>query len=262
LQIPVIQIKLRITTERFTVPDKPKEQDPFKPTEPNIPGVTGNPARNKPSPEPPRPTAPHFQNSVPAPDKSLAKKLLAIAVIVIFVGSVALFSWKRSHAPELLPAAPAAAAAPIVDLPPVVAQPSPNVPEAPGPVATTAELATIWSSKRFVFRATQASENIPAIVVHLPSGVYWGISLREPYGTCQLDYVTDLAKLEREYGFHADHPMVADSCRRVLFDLARFGTGPNGEVRGAIVSGRGVRPPIAIEVKVRGKQVVAIQLEH
>jgi hypothetical protein len=262
LQIPAIQIKLRITTERFTVPEKLKEQDPFKPAEPNIPGVTGNPARNKPAPEPPQPSAPQFRNSAPAPDKSPSKKALAIAAIVIFVGSVALFSWKRSNAPEHTPVAPAAAAAPAVDLPPVVAQPSPNVPEAPGPVATTAELATAWSSKRFVFRATEASENIPALVVHLSSGVYWGISLREPYGNCQLEYVTDLGKLAREYGFHADHPMVADPCRRVLFDLARFGTGPNGEVRGAIVSGRGVRPPIAIEVKVRGKQVVAIQLEH
>ncbi len=247
---------------RFIVPEKPLEQDPFKPAEPNIPGVTGNPARNQPAPEPSQPSTPRFRNSAAAPDKSPAKKVLAIAAIVIFVGSVALFSWKRSNAPEHTPVAPAVAAAPAVDLPPVVAQPSANVPEGPGPVATTAELATAWSSKRFVFRATQASENIPALVVHLPSGVYWGLSLREPYGTCQLEYVTDLGKLEREYGFHADHPMVADPCRRVLFDLARYGTGPNGEVRGAIVSGRGVRPPIAIEVKVRGKQVVAIQLEH
>jgi hypothetical protein len=262
LQIPAIQIKLRITTVRFIVPEKPLEQDPFKPAEPNIPGVTGNPARNQPAPEPSQPSTPRFRNSAAAPDKSPAKKVLAIAAIVIFVGSVALFSWKRSNAPEHTPVAPAVAAAPAVDLPPVVAQPSANVPEGPGPVATTAELATAWSSKRFVFRATQASENIPALVVHVPSGVYWGLSLREPYGTCQLEYVTDLGKLEREYGFHADHPMVADPCRRVLFDLARYGTGPNGEVRGAIVSGRGVRPPIAIEVKARGKQVVAIQLEH
>jgi hypothetical protein len=47
-----------------------------------------------------------------------------------------------------------------------------------------------------------------------------------------------------------------------VYDLTRYGTGPNGAVRGAIVSGRGVRPPTAIEVKVRGKQIVATQLEH
>jgi hypothetical protein len=262
LQIRAIQIKLRITTERFTVPEKPKEQDPFKPTEPNIPGVTGNPARDKPAPDPPRPTAPQFRNSAAAPDKIPAQKLLSIAAIVIGLVSLALYVWKHSNTPEHSPVAPTVAAAPVVDLPPVVAQLSPNVSVAPGPVATTAELATAWSSRRFVFRATQASENIPALVVHLPTGVYWGLSMREPYGTCQLEYVSDLGKLEREYGFHADHPMVTDPCRRVVFDLARYGTGPNGDVRGAIVSGRGVRPPIAIEVKVRGKQVVAIQLEH
>jgi hypothetical protein len=262
LQIPAIQIKLRITTEPFTVPDKPREQDPFKPAEPNIPGVTGNPARFKPAPDTSDPTAPQFRSSAAVPDRSSAQKVLSIAAIVVVLSSLALYVWKHSNTPEHTLVAAAVAAAPVVDLPPVVAQSSPNVPEGPGPVATTAELATAWSSKRFVFRATQASENIPALVVHLPSGVYWGLSLREPYGTCQLEYVTDLAKLEREYGFHADHPMVANPCRRVLFDLARYGTGPNGEVRGAIVSGRGVRPPIAIEVKVRGKQVVAIQLEH
>lgn len=262
MQIPANQIKLRITTERFTVSDKPKEQDPFKPTEPNIPGVTGNPARFKPAPEPPRPPAPQLRNSASAPEKAAAQKSLSIAAIVVVLVSLALYVWKHSSNPEHAPAAPAAAAAPVVDLPPVVAPSSANVPVAPGPVATTAELANAWSSKRFIFRATQASESIPALVVHLPSGVYWGLSLRQPYGTCELQYVTDLGKLAHEYGFHADHPMVADPCNRVVFDLTRYGTGPNGEVRGAIVSGRGVRPPIAIEVKVRGKQVVAIQLEH
>jgi hypothetical protein len=262
LQIPANQIKLRITTERFTVPDKPKELDPFKPTEPNIPGVTGNPARFKPAPEPPRPLATQLRNPAAAPEKAPAQKSLSIAAIVVVLIGLALYVWKHSSTPEHAPVARAAAAAPVVDLPPVVAQTSPDVPVAPGPVATTAELAKAWSSKRFVFRATQASESIPALVVHLPSGVYWGLSLRQPYGTCQLEYMTDLGKLEHEYGFHADHPMVADPCHRVLFDLAKYGTGPNGEVRGAIVSGRGVRPPIAIEVAVRGKQVVAIQLEH
>jgi hypothetical protein len=262
LQIPANQIKLRITTEPFTMSDKPKEPDPFKPTEPNIPGVTGNPARSKPAPEPPRPEAPQFRNSAGVPEKSSAQKSLSIAAIVIVLVCLALYVWKHSSTPVHAPAAPAVAAAPVVDLPPVVAPSSPDMPVAPGPVATTAELAKAWSSKRFVFRATQASENIPALVVHLPSGVYWGISMRQPYGTCELEYVTDLGKLERQYRFHADHPMVADPCNRVVFDLARYGTGPNGEVRGAIVSGRGVRPPIGIEVRVRGKQVFATQLEQ
>jgi hypothetical protein len=56
--------------------------------------------------------------------------------------------------------------------------------------------------------------------------------------------------------------MVGDPCNRAVFDLTRYGTGPNGVIRGAIVSGQGVRPPTAIEIKVRGKQIVATQLEH
>ena len=241
--------------------EKPKEQDPFKPQEPNIPGVTGNPARYKPVAEPPRPVTSQFRSPTAVAEKIPAQKWLAIAAIAIGLASLALFLWKHSGAqtePDQIPVA-----APVVDLPPAAApQPAVVLVVGPGPVATTAELATAWSSKRFVFRATQASENIPALVVHLPSGVYWGLSLREPYGTCQLEYVTDLGKLQHDYGFHADHPMVGDPCNRAVFDLARYGSGPNGTVRGAIVSGQGVRPPVAIEVKVRGKQVVAIQLEH
>jgi hypothetical protein len=260
LQIPANQIKLRITTERFTVPDKPKEQDPFKPQEPNIPGVTGNPARHKPAPEPPRPAASQFRTSTVAAEKLPAQKWLAIAAIAIGLVSLALFLWKHSGAPAQ--SQEVSAAVPVVDLQPTPSQPAVVLAVGPGPVATTAELAKPWSSKRFKFHDPQTADNLSAVVVHLPSGIYWAFSLREPFGTCELEYVTDLGKLQRDYGFHAEHPMVGDPCNRAVFDLTRYGTGPNGVVRGAIVSGQEVRPPLAIEVKVRGKQVVATQLEH
>jgi hypothetical protein len=194
------------------------------------------------------------------PNKFPAQKWLAIAAIIIGLVSLALFLWKHSSAPNQSEAVPAAL--PVVDLLPVTAQPAVILPVGPGPVATTAELAKGWSSKRFVFRSAQTSDDIPALVVHLPSGVYWGLSLREPYGNCELEYVTDLQRLARVYDFQADHPMVGDPCNHAVYDLARYGTGPNGAVRGAIVSGQGVRPPTAIEIKVRGKQVLATQLEH
>ncbi len=50
----------------------------------------------------------------------------------------------------------------------------------------------------------------PAMVVRLPGGAYWGFSMREPFGDCQLELVTDLKKLKTAYNFRADHPMVAD----------------------------------------------------
>jgi hypothetical protein len=262
LQIPANQIKLRITTERFTVSDKPKEQDPFKPTEPNIPGVTGNPARFKPAPEPPRSAAVQSRNSAAAPGTIPAQRWLAIGVIAILLLSLVLYVWKHSGATSE-PQASLAAAAPVVDVPPAAAaQPVVSLPVGPGPVATTAELAKPWSSKRFEFRVAQTSDNVQGLVVRLPNGIFWGVSLREPYGTCELEYVTDLEKLQRVYNFQADHPMVGDPCNHAVYDLTKYGTGPNGLVRGAIVSGQGVRPPTAIEIKLRGKEIVAAQVEH
>jgi len=241
--------------------DKPKEQDPFKPQEPNIPGVTGNPARHQPAAEPPRPATSQFRNSTAVADKIPAQKWLAIAALAIGLVSLALFLWKHSGAPAQSQEVPVAV--PVVDLPPVGAtQPAVVLAVGPGPVATTSELAKPWSSKRFEFHVPQTTDNLSAVVVHLPNGVYWGFSLREPYGTCEMEYVTDLSKLEHDYGFHANHPMVGDPCNRAVFDLTRYGTGPNGVIRGAIVSGQGVRPPTAIEIKVRGKQIVATQVEH
>ena len=244
--------------------DEPKKQDPFKPQEPNIPGVTGNPARSKPSLEQPRPIALQTRNSAGGANKIPAQKWLAIAAIAIGLVSLGLFWWKRSSTSGEAQAVPAVAVAtaPVIEHPPVAAQSSPSVPVGPGPVATTAELAKTWSAKRFTFRASQTTDDLPALVVHLPSGGYWGLSMREPFGNCELEYVTDLQKLARVYDFQAVHPMVGNPCNHAVYDLAHYGTGLNGPVRGAIVSGGGVRPPMEIEIKVRGQQIVATQLEH
>jgi hypothetical protein len=56
--------------------------------------------------------------------------------------------------------------------------------------------------------------------------------------------------------------MVVDPCNHAVYDLEKYGPGPNGVVRGAIVSGAGVRPPLAIEMKARGNQIVAVQIEQ
>ena len=150
--------------------EKPKEQDPFKPQEPNIPGVTGNPARYKPVAEPPRPVTSQFRSPTAVAEKIPAQKWLAIAAIAIGLASLALFLWKHSGAqtePDQIPVA-----APVVDLPPAAApQPAVVLVVGPGPVATTAELAKPWSSKRFEFHDPQTADNLSAVVVHLPSGV-------------------------------------------------------------------------------------------
>jgi hypothetical protein len=130
-------------------------------------------------------------------------------------------------------------------------------------VATTEELAKTWSSKRFLFRDPVTSEAVPAMVVRLPRGEYWGISLREPFGTCELEYVTDLQRLQTEYRFRADHPMVINPCNRSVYDLLRYGGGSGNDelVRGVIVQGTGIRPPMAIEIRTENTKVLAVRME-
>jgi hypothetical protein len=143
----------------------------------------------------------------------------------------------------------------------VAAKPPEKLPMAPGEVATTDELSKPWSSKRFIFREPGTFKDTLGIVVHLPDGTFWGLSLREPYGSCEMEYVTDLQKLDTEYHFRASHPMVGDPCNKTVFDLTRYGNAPGGLVRGEIAQGAGVRPPMAIEIRTHGKQILASRME-
>ena len=160
----------------------------------------------------------------------------------------------------------AARSAPIADVPvnssPIV-QPVPStpvLPVAPGQVATTDQLARRWSMQKFTYH-NAPGDSFPAMVVRLPGNAYWAFSLRAPYGTCELEFVTDTEKLRSAYNFHAAHPMVVDPCTHTLYDLTRYGSGPNGLVRGAVVAGTGVRPPLAIEIQIQGRQVIASRAE-
>ena len=141
------------------------------------------------------------------------------------------------------------------------AKPAANLPVGPGNVATVDELAQPWASKKFLYHDDVLGKLVPAMVVHLPSGGYWGFSLVEPFGTCQMEYVTDMDKLQTKYSFTADHPMVADPCNHAVFDLLQWGGSPTAEVRGALVHGMGVRPPLAIEIEQHGKEISAGRME-
>jgi hypothetical protein len=247
--------------------DEQKPLDPFRPQEPTIPGVTGNPARAKSAPVPPRPLSSGYGLS-PKPDLLSDPRILLAAgtAAVLLLLAVGLFFW-YTHSTSAKSSNPQAeVVAPLTDLPPVPAksasQPSKSWPQGPGPVATTAELSKVWSARRFTFRAPETADDVPALVVHLPGNVYWGLSLREPFGTCEMQYVEDLAQIENQYHYTASHPMVVDPCNHAVYDLEKYGPGPNGVVRGAIVYGAGVRPPLAIEMKVKGKQIVAVRGEQ
>lgn len=150
----------------------------------------------------------------------------------------------------------AASTAPVVQ--PVAFTPA--LPVAPGQVATTDQLSRPWSTQKFTYRNTP-SDSFLAMVVRLPGNAYWAFSLRAPYGTCDLEFVTDTEELRSKYHFTAAHPMVVDPCAHTLYDLTKYGNGPNGLVRGAIVAGSGVRPPLAVEVQINGRQIIASRAE-
>jgi hypothetical protein len=253
---------LRSIQSECSLPDKPAmpdndgKTDPFKPQQPRIPGVS-NTARKEKSAEgavvPARPS--RFSGFLPPPIPP-NWIMAGLAGTLLLGGGIAWLS-QRSPAKQADPGLVSEAARPA----PVTPTAPEKLPIAPGEVATMDELAKLWSSRRFIFREPGTLKDTPGIVVHLPGGTYWGLSLREPYGTCELEYITDLQKLDKEYHFRASHPMVGDPCNRTVFDLTRYGTAPGGLVRGEIAQGAGVRPPTAIEIRTHGNQILATRME-
>ena len=243
---------------RFLMMPDGKKVDPFKPPQPTIPGVPprAGAAESAELEPPPQPyTSEPDSTRVPLPWRTVT-----IVVAIITIGGLVYWARGSSSKPRL--ASPEAVAA----APPAVAEapkPAQNLPIGPGPVATTEELTKAWSAKRFLFRDPLTTDPVPALVVRLPGGEYWGLSLREPFGNCELDYVADLQKLQAIYNFRATHPMVVNPCSHAVYDLTLYSSGAadGGLVRGEIVSGTGIRPPMAIEIRIEGKQVRAVRME-
>jgi hypothetical protein len=220
----------------------------FKVEMPQIPGVSG----------------PGSGRSRSNPAIPLIAGVLAV-LIVVLLGARWFF---RPKHPEMKPLEVPAQ----IEVPAPTPDPATALPHAtesdPG-IATTSELAKPWSSKDFYIRNPLTAENIPAVIVRLPGGAanqasgYWAFSLKPAYGNCQLEYVTDLAKLQTEYGFRAaKHPMAGNPCSHTLFDPTRMANIPgNVWVRGAIVQGSDLRPPLGVEIKIQGKDIQAVRTE-
>jgi hypothetical protein len=190
---------------------------------------------------------------------------LLVALVVVFLG--ARWALRPKHVDT-----PQADQQPQIEVPSPAPDPSTLLPHAtdanPG-IADTTELAKPWSSKQFFIRNGLTGENIPAMLVRLPTGSaaqtggYWAFSLNSPFGNCKLEFVTDLEKLKNDYGFKsAKHPMVGNPCSSTVFDPLKMATLPgNYLVRGAIVQGSDLRPPLAVELKVQGKDILAVRSE-
>jgi hypothetical protein len=150
--------------------------------------------------------------------------------------------------------------------------PAPNVSETrkiysdPNAIATLDELAKPWSSAKFTFIDPQSHNSVAALVIHLPASdageTFWAFSLNSPFSRCELQYVTDLTALSQRFAFPAAHPMVVSECDGIIYDPLKIATLSNGSwVRGDIVRGGGIRPPLNIQVEKHGSELVAKRME-
>jgi hypothetical protein len=228
--------------------DRPSP-DRFKAEMPAIPGVSGAGSRR-------------------SPGGAMALRLVAglVGVLAVLVlGTKLVMRAKRAEPPPTQPT-------PQIEVPTPAADPKagiPNATEANPGIATVSEMSKPWSSKEFFFRDRVTGESIPALLIRLPTAAathsdgYWGLVMTSAYGNCRLEYITDLGKLKTEYGFrNPKHPMVGNPCNRTLFDPTRMVNLPgNVWVRGLIAQGSDLRPPLGIEVKIEGKDVLAVSME-
>lgn len=240
------------------MPNEERKSDPFKPQQPCIPGVSNASVESAPAPELSAP--PHAPAQIAGLPFQMPPRWIMTALGgALFLGIViAWWTHGSSTSEPYSSSSPAVAVASTHAEPP---KPVEKLPMGPGPIANIDELSKPWSSRRFTFHNSATAEIVPAIVVHLPGGTNWAISLREPYGNCTLEYLEDSDKIQSGYGYRAEHPMVGDPCNHSLFDLAKYRPAPSGLVRGQIVQGVAVRPPMAIEIRTKGKEIVAVRME-
>jgi len=233
------------------MPDQPEPpaSNRFKAEMPQIPGI-GTPGEG---------------GSAKGGPWLIAGGFLAV-LLALLIGSRLLSKPRRTEA------VPAPAAQ--IDVPTDVSSP---VPDLPVPVATESnpviarvgDLARSWDSMQFTLRNRATGENLPALLIRLPGPAagqprgYWALVMKEAYGSCQLEYVRDLAKLRSDYGYRAaSHPMLGNPCSRTVYDPLKYATLPgNVLARGAIVQGSDLRPPLGIEVRMQGRDIQAIRME-
>jgi len=198
---------------------------------------------------------------------SPAVRLASGIGFILFVGLLCALIFLRPKRVEHVQAEPAPQI--VVPAPADTPPPPPVATEAQPVIATVAEMAAPWSSKAFFFYNRLTGTNVPALLVRLPGGSassansYWAFSLEVPLGRCQLEYLTDVHKLASDYGFRSKRPMIGDPCSRTVFDPLRLTNRPgNIWVRGAIVQGSDLRPPLAIEIKIQGNEISAVSIER
>jgi len=194
-------------------------------------------------------------------DKRRLLQLGTLAAAVLLMGIVSLWWMRRgSHGATGSPDSDIAIGASAPS--PAVPASEASVPDGPIQAATAEELAKPWSAKQFAFVRPFTHERLNAMVMRLPGGHLWAFALQEPYGRCDLEFVTDIDQLAKQYGYRASHPMVASPCSNTVYDPMKIGAiGDNVFARGEIVRGSGLRPPMSIDVLEKGGFIIADRME-
>jgi hypothetical protein len=237
------------TLSESRMPDQPQSER-FKAEMPEIPGVSGESSSSR-------------QLSA-NPAVLLVVGLLAV-LLICFLGYRLLLRPKHAEVPS-------APSPPQLEVPAPAADPSAALPRATAAapdIATVAEMAKPWTTKDFFFANRLTDRDIPALLVRLPAGSatqpegYWAFAMTSPFGNCQFEYLQDMDKLKSEYDFRGvKHPMVGNPCSRTVFDPLKMTSVPgNAWVRGAIVQGSDLRPPLSIEIKIEAKSIQAVRME-
>lgn len=239
------------------MPNEQNKSAPFQATPPKIPGVPGRQGTK--SAPASRVTETNSPNPEPNGNAKIPLRYLWAAgggAILVLVIAVAWWAHSVTGAPQNAPLSTATATSAPKS---ASSQPSEKLPFAPGPIATTSQLREPWATQKFLYHDADGTV-VPAMLVHLRGNDYWAFSLREPFGTCELEFAS-VDRLRDYYNLRSKYPMVGDPCTRTVYDLTQYGSGPNGLVRGEIVAGIGSRPPLAIEVQVQGQNIVASRSE-
>lgn len=221
----------------------------FKTEMPNIPGVTVPGAR------------PPSKN----PSIKLVVSVVGVVLVVLLGARLAL---RNKHVEPN-----AAEVQPQIEVPAPAPDPStllPHATEANPGIADVAEMAKPWTAKQFYVRNRFTGEDTPALIIRLSTGSasqatgYWAFAVNAAYGNCKLEYITDLGRLATDYDYTgAKHPMVGNPCSRTVFDPLKTTNlpGTGAWVRGTIVQGSDLRPPLGVEIQVQGKDILAIRVE-
>jgi len=234
--------------------DKP---DRFKPVDPVIPGVPQRAPEEKKKDE----QAGKASGLPPALQSPTVMAGVGIGALILLAGAA--LAWhEMKPAPAPAPVDSAAVSQVANAASSGTAEPAPpQLPEAPGPVATVEEMSKPWSVAKFKFhRATGELSN--GMVIRLPAAPgYWGLLAVAPYAQCELALETDLGKIRTQYKYAANHPMVVDSCTQAVYDPLALGSSSGTWIRGKVVAGAGLRPPFEVEIKVEQGYVVASRSE-